>query len=163
VHRSPHAARATNPRDARRRATRNPRDRQGHLCGREHRAPSDGRHVRALAPAQAQAGRPGERGGRGERPLALVAGLAFSLVAAAVLLFTGRIHTLDAASSVVDALVVRDGRVVFAGRRADVNPAAGEATLDLGGRTVLPGLVDGHGHLMLLARARLELDLAAAR
>ena len=80
-----------------------------------------------------------------------------------MLLFNGRIHTLDAASSVVDALVVRDGRVVFAGRRGDVNPAAGEATLDLGGRTVLPGLVDGHGHLMLLARARLELDLAAAR
>ena len=43
-------------------------------------------------------------------------------------LFNGRIHTLDAASSVVDALVVRDGRVAFVGRRADVNPAAGEAT-----------------------------------
>ena len=28
---------------------------------------------------------------------------------------------------------------------------------------MLPGLVDGHGHLMLLARARLELNLAAAR
>ncbi|HKW96060.1 MAG TPA: amidohydrolase family protein, partial [Methylomirabilota bacterium] len=80
-----------------------------------------------------------------------------------MLLFNGRIHTLDAASSVVDALVVRDGRVAFVGRRADVNPAAGEATLDLDGRAVLPGLVDGHGHLMLLAKARLELDLAAAR
>jgi predicted amidohydrolase YtcJ len=79
-----------------------------------------------------------------------------------VLLTNGRIHTMDAASSVVDSLVIRDGRVAFAGRRRDVNPAAGEATLDLGGRAVLPGLVDGHGHLMLLARARLELDLAAA-
>src|SRR5262245_15951493 len=69
---------------------------------------------------------------------------------------------MDAASSVVDSLVIRDGRVAFAGRRRDVNPAAGEATRDLGGRAVLPGLVDGHGHLMLLARARLELDLAAA-
>ncbi|HKX01096.1 MAG TPA: amidohydrolase, partial [Methylomirabilota bacterium] len=80
-----------------------------------------------------------------------------------MLLTNGRIHTLDAAGSVVDTLVVRDGRVAFAGRRADVNPAAREAVLDLAGRTVLPGLVDGHGHLMLLARARLELDLAAAR
>ena len=80
-----------------------------------------------------------------------------------MLLTNGRIHTMDAAGSVVDCLVIRDGRVAFAGRRGDVNPAAGEATLDLGGRTVLPGLVDGHGHLMLLARARLELDLAAAR
>ena len=79
------------------------------------------------------------------------------------LLTNGRIHTMDAAGSVVDALVIRDGRVAFAGGRADVNPAAGEPVVDLGGRTVLPGLVDGHGHLMLLARARLELDLAAAR
>jgi predicted amidohydrolase YtcJ len=79
-----------------------------------------------------------------------------------VLLTNGRIHTMDAAASVVDSLVIRDGRVAFAGRRGDVNPAAGEPILDLGGRTVLPGLVDGHGHLMLLARARLELDLAAA-
>ena len=79
------------------------------------------------------------------------------------LLTNGRIHTMDAAGSVVDALVIRDGRVAFAGDRADVNPAAGEPVVDLGGRTVLPGLVDGHGHLMLLARARLELDLAAAR
>jgi hypothetical protein len=69
---------------------------------------------------------------------------------------------MDAAGSVVDSLVIRDGRVAFAGRRGDINPAAGEATLDLAGRTVLPGLVDGHGHLMLLAKARLELNLASA-
>jgi predicted amidohydrolase YtcJ len=79
-----------------------------------------------------------------------------------VLLINGRIHTMDAAGSVVDCLVVRDGRVAFAGRRVDVNPAPGETTLDLGGRAVLPGLVDGHGHLMLLARARLEVDLTTA-
>jgi hypothetical protein len=80
-----------------------------------------------------------------------------------VLLTNGRIYTMDATGSVVDSLVVREGRVAFAGRRADINPGAGEPVLDLGGRAVLPGLVDGHGHVMLLARGRLELDLAAAR
>src|SRR5882762_3476419 len=65
---------------------------------------------------------------------------------------------MDAAGTVVDSLVVRDGRVAFAGRGGDVNPAPGEETLDLGGRAVLPGLVDGHGHLMHLARARLSFD-----
>jgi hypothetical protein len=79
-----------------------------------------------------------------------------------VLLTNGRIHTMDAAGSVVDSLVIRDGRVAFAGRRGDVNPAPREPALDLGGRAVLPGLVDGHGHLMLLARSRLELNLARA-
>ena len=69
---------------------------------------------------------------------------------------------MDAAGSVVDSLVIREGRVAFAGGRRDINPAPQEPTLDLGGRAVLPGLVDGHGHLMLLARARLELNLATA-
>ncbi len=79
-----------------------------------------------------------------------------------MILSNGRIYTLDGRDRVVDALVVRGGRVVFTGRRRDVNAPAGEPEIDLGGRTVLPGLVDGHGHLMLLARARLELDLAPA-
>jgi len=73
-------------------------------------------------------------------------------------LTNGRIHTLDAASAVVDTLVVRDGRVAFAGRRGEVNVPAAEPLIDLGGRSVLPGLVDAHGHLMYLARARLTLD-----
>ena len=75
-----------------------------------------------------------------------------------MLLTNGRIYTLDPRGTVVDTLVVREGRIAFAGRRADVNPAAGEESLDLGGRCVLPGLVDAHGHLMHLARARLSLD-----
>ena len=79
-----------------------------------------------------------------------------------MLLTNGRIHTMDTAGSVVDSLVIREGRVAFAGQRGDINPAAREPALDLGGRAVVPGLVDGHGHLMLLARARLELNLAAA-
>ena len=79
-----------------------------------------------------------------------------------MLLTNGRIHTMDAAGSVVDSLIVREGRVAFAGRRGDINADAREVVLDLGGRAVLPGLVDGHGHLMLLAKARLELNLASA-
>jgi len=80
-----------------------------------------------------------------------------------LLLTNGRISTMDAAGSVVDTLVVRDGRVAFAGRRGDVNPPAGEPVVDLRGRAVLPGLVDGHAHLMHLARARLSLDATGQR
>jgi hypothetical protein len=80
-----------------------------------------------------------------------------------VLLTNGRIYTLDARDSVVDSLVIRDGRVAFAGRRGDITSRAGEPIVDLGGQAVLPGLVDAHAHLMLLARARLSLDLSGAR
>jgi predicted amidohydrolase YtcJ len=79
-----------------------------------------------------------------------------------VLLTNGRVYTLDAADTVADTVVVRDGRVAFVGRRGDVNPAAGEPIHDLGGRAVLPGLVDAHAHLMHLARTRLTVDLAGA-
>jgi predicted amidohydrolase YtcJ len=78
---------------------------------------------------------------------------------ARMLLTNARIYTLDPAGTVVDTLVVRDGRVAFAGRRGDVNPAVGEEIVDLAGRAALPGLVDAHGHLMHLARVRLTLDL----
>ena len=77
-----------------------------------------------------------------------------------MILSNGRIYTLGADDRVVDTLVVRAGRVVFAGRRGDVNIPAGESEIDLGGRAVLPGLVDAHGHLMYLARGRLTLDVA---
>ena len=75
-----------------------------------------------------------------------------------MLLTNGRIYLMDAWNTVVDTLIVRDGRVAFAGRRGDVNVSAAEEVVDLGGRAVVPGLVDAHGHLMHLARARLTLD-----
>ena len=78
-------------------------------------------------------------------------------------LTNGRIYTLDASQGVVDTLVVRDGRVAFAGRRLDANVPAAEPVVDLRGRAVLPGLVDAHGHLMYLARARLTLDVGGRR
>jgi len=51
-----------------------------------------------------------------------------------MLLTNGRTYTLDARGTIADTLVVRDGRVAFAGRRADVNAAPGEDIVDLGGR-----------------------------
>src|SRR5262245_61005376 len=80
-----------------------------------------------------------------------------------MLLINGRIYTLDARDTVADTLVIRDRRVAFSGQRNDVNPQPGEQIVDLGGRAVLPGLVDGHAHLMLLARSRLSLDLSRAQ
>ena len=77
-----------------------------------------------------------------------------------MLLSNGRIYTLDSHDRVVETLVVREGRVAFAGRRQEVNASAGEPEIDLDGRAVLPGLVDAHGHLMHLARLRVTLDVA---
>ncbi|WP_108659452.1 imidazolonepropionase [Acuticoccus kandeliae] len=48
------------------------------------------------------------------------------------------------------ALAVRDGRILFAGLRADLPAAlaAGAESIDCGGRLITPGLVDCHTHLV---------------
>lgn len=44
-------------------------------------------------------------------------------------------------------LIVKDGRIVAVGPAADVTVPEGAARIDLGGRTVVPGLVNAHGHV----------------
>ncbi|WP_372452655.1 amidohydrolase [Pseudonocardia nigra] len=53
-----------------------------------------------------------------------------------------------------DAVAVRDGRILAVGRREEVRasaPHAGE--IDAGGRSVLPGFVDPHNHLLSTAES----------
>jgi len=90
--------------------------------------------------------------------LAAVAALtAFALPAAAqapdAALVNGKIITLDDRSTVAEALAVRDGKIVAVGRSADIRGLAGAATriVDLGGRTVIPGLIDSHMHAIRAA------------
>ena len=61
----------------------------------------------------------------------------------------GAIHTADARKPVAEALAVRDGRFVFVGDAREAESWIGEATdvIELGGRAVIPGLIDGHVHL----------------
>lgn len=96
--------------------------------------------------------------------LVCVLGFAESSVAAEadLLLYGGPIHTLEGGqASTVQALAVRDGEVVAAGTRAEVEAAIGSAreTIDLKGRTVIPGLVDAHAHLLNLGKLLANVDL----
>ncbi len=60
----------------------------------------------------------------------------------------GVIYTVDARDSVRQALAIRDGRIVYVGTDAGLAPFIGgkTATVDLRGRLLMPGLVDGHMH-----------------
>jgi predicted amidohydrolase YtcJ len=62
----------------------------------------------------------------------------------------GRIATLDPAQPFVEALAVRDGRVLATGSRDEVLRHRGPATrvIELGGRTAIPGLNDSHLHVI---------------
>jgi predicted amidohydrolase YtcJ len=63
-------------------------------------------------------------------------------------LFNGKVLTVDADFSVREALAIADGKVFATGTSADMKKLADGQTrlIDLGGRTVIPGLTDGHIH-----------------
>ncbi len=67
-----------------------------------------------------------------------------------VIYFNGKIATLDAAGSTAEAVAVKDGKFESVGTSDAIKKLAGPATqrVDLGGKTVVPGLIDAHCHPM---------------
>jgi predicted amidohydrolase YtcJ len=60
----------------------------------------------------------------------------------------GVIFTADSKKQAAEALAIRDGRIVYVGSNEGVGSFIGPATtsVDLKGRFLMPGLVDGHMH-----------------
>lgn len=94
------------------------------------------------------------------RQLVVAAALTLALVPSAasaqpcpagrfLLLTNGRIHTMDANRTVVSKVRIANGRVAEVGEAAS---AAGGCTdtIDLSGRTVIPGMIDNHFHVQLV-------------
>jgi predicted amidohydrolase YtcJ len=76
----------------------------------------------------------------------------------------GPILTLADGSAQVDAVLVRDGRIVATGPRSDVEKHAQGAveTIDLNGAAMLPGFVDPHGHVVMIGLQALGANLLPA-
>ena len=64
-------------------------------------------------------------------------------------LINGRIHTIDAANRVVSQVLIRNGRFAAVGNNV-VRRGGGLQIVDLRGRTVIPGLIDAHNHIVLV-------------
>src|SRR5450631_3545835 len=60
----------------------------------------------------------------------------------------GVIFTADAQHRTAEALAIRDGRIVYVGDNRGLTPFVGASTVtvDLKGRFLMPGLIDGHVH-----------------
>ena len=80
-----------------------------------------------------------------------------------LLLQNGHIVTMNRAQSVVSAMAVRDGRILALGRDNQLADCASSRTqsLDLRGRTVLPGLIDVHTHAMEWVKSILRGEIDA--
>jgi predicted amidohydrolase YtcJ len=77
-----------------------------------------------------------------------------------LILVNGRIVTVDDRFTMAQAVAVRGDRIAAVGTTQEIARLAGPATrrIDLRGRTVLPGLIDNHMHLLRAATTwQLEL------
>ncbi len=81
--------------------------------------------------------------------LVLVLSLAAALPAADTIFLNGKIATVDAQFRMVEAVAVRDGKILAAGTNTEIRKLRSPKTaeVDLQGKTVLPGLIDTHLHL----------------
>jgi predicted amidohydrolase YtcJ len=66
-----------------------------------------------------------------------------------LVLTNGRIHTMDRNNTVASTLTIRNGRFAAVGGAAP-RPATGRRIIDLKGRTVVPGIIDNHNHIVLM-------------
>jgi predicted amidohydrolase YtcJ len=66
----------------------------------------------------------------------------------ALVLWNGNIHTMDTANPHAEAVAISGGRFLAAGSNPDVRRLATARTksIDLGGKTVVPGFIDAHSH-----------------
>jgi hypothetical protein len=77
----------------------------------------------------------------------------------------GKIYTMNDAQPEVEAVAVRGDKIIFAGSAANAEKFKGEKThvIDLKGKTMTPGLIEGHGHLFGLGYNLLNLDLMGVK
>jgi predicted amidohydrolase YtcJ len=99
----------------------------------------------AMAPGAAAASALGGGGqaGRGQR----------TSPAGDLILFNGRIHTMDGSGTVAGVLAIRGGFVVYVGHSFGVAQqqfTTKPQAIDLGGRMAVPGLIDCHNHIVLM-------------
>jgi len=68
-----------------------------------------------------------------------------------VILENGRIHTMDGNGTVASSVAIKDGRFMeVESGRGRIRPGPRTRLVDLQGRTVVPGIIDNHNHLVLM-------------
>src|SRR5690606_31913642 len=68
----------------------------------------------------------------------------------------GKIITVDSLNTIAEAVAVKDGKIIAVGSTEEIQKHSDGKTeiIDLQGKTLIPGFIDGHSHFMGLSRAK---------
>jgi predicted amidohydrolase YtcJ len=77
----------------------------------------------------------------------------------------GIIYTVDEANPKAQAVAVKDGLILAVGSTEEIQAYVGESTevIDLQGKTMTPGIIESHAHLMGIGYNKLEIDLMGVK
>jgi predicted amidohydrolase YtcJ len=80
---------------------------------------------------------------------------------ATMLIYGGTIYTVDSTQTMVEAVATKNNTIIFSGSLVEAEKYKNDQTelIDLEGKTMTPGLIEGHGHFMGLGYNELNLDL----
>ncbi|MDH5450564.1 MAG: amidohydrolase [Candidatus Bathyarchaeota archaeon] len=78
-----------------------------------------------------------------------------------MVLLNGKIITVDSNDTIAEAVAVKDKKIIYTGDSEGIKSLIGEKTkrIDLKGKTVLPGFIDAHTHMELIANNLFWLDV----
>jgi predicted amidohydrolase YtcJ len=76
-----------------------------------------------------------------------------------LVLMNGNIYTVNEKQPKAEALAVKSDRIVFIGSNKDAKKFHAAKVIDLGGRTVVPGLTDSHCHIFGIGEREMRLNL----
>ena len=69
-----------------------------------------------------------------------------------MVIYNGTIYTMDETMPVAEAVAIEGGTTVFVGTNREIKKWIGKETevIDLQGRTMTPGFIESHGHMLSL-------------
>ncbi len=78
-----------------------------------------------------------------------------------LIISNGKIYTVNDQQPLVEAVAIKGSKIVAIGSMAEVEKYKGDQTelIDLQGKTMTPGFIEGHGHIMGVGYNELNIDL----
>jgi predicted amidohydrolase YtcJ len=80
-----------------------------------------------------------------------------------LLLVNGNVYTVNEKQAHTEAIAIKKDRILFVGSNEEAKKFQAARTIDLGGKTVVPGLTDSHCHIFGIGERELRLNLEGTK